>query len=189
MTEGNSEKLGNIFNFKGGNNGLTEDFIYRNQPKSLDESIKIYSSATIESNLMGYISKDARPNNKKLRIFNGPSILTARNGYAGTMTLIQKNLFTTNDHAYVLTPKKRWKARVNLRWFLYQYQNRFYNLVTSKSDNATFNKDYAQKIDVIIPDIDFQNKIAARLMALDELNEQLLILKEKAVQLIRRPLI
>ncbi len=112
---------------------------------------------------MGCISRNAKPNGKKLKIFRGPAILVARNGYAGSMTYIPSGEFTTNDHAYVLTPKKDWEDKINLKWFIHEYQDLFYNLVTSKSDNATFNKEYASRQIVKIPDIDFQNAFVKKI--------------------------
>ena len=163
-----------IFQFKGGNSGLTGDFIYNNQPNIENESIPIFSGATLKTNSMGCISKSALLKNKKMKIFNGSSILVARKGYnAGTITYIDNGEFTINDDAYVLVPKKEWKNKINLRWFLYQYQDLFYNIVSSKSDNATFNKTYAEKQKVIIPDKDFQDRIAEKLLKIEHLIEEL----------------
>jgi len=48
-----------------------------------------------------------------------------------------------------------------------QYQGLFYSLITSRSDNATFAKEYAVKQTVFIPDIEIQNNIANQLIKLD----------------------
>lgn len=160
--------LSEIFNFIGGNSGLTEELIYNNQPKTDDDRTPILSSATLEANLMGHISRESLLSNKMI-VFTGDCILVARNGYAGTMTYISDGEFTTNDHTYVLIPKKEWKDRINLRWFVYQYQDLFYSLITSKSDNATFNKEYAEKQKIMVPDKDaVQDIIAERLFMLDK---------------------
>ena len=173
LNDGENTTLNKCFNFNGGNSGLTEDFIYNNQPSTENEKIPILSSATLDSNLMGYLSRNAKPKNKKLKIFNGECILIARNGYAGTMTHLNNVEFTINDHAYVLTPKIEWKNKINLRWFVYQYQELFYNIISSKSDNATFNKTYAEKQTIIIPDKDFQDRVAEKLLKIDCLIEEL----------------
>lgn len=183
------ERISELFHIKGGNSGLTEKFIYCNSPKNVDEGIPILSSATIKANLMGYISRNAKPNGKKLKTFNGPCILIARNGYAGTMTYITEKEFTTNDHAYVLFPKKAWKDRINLKWFMYQYQELFYNVVTSKSDNATFGKEYAENQEVKLPNIDFQNDVGEKLLKLDETLEKLRRLEEQLEDLIEYEII
>jgi len=164
--------LADVFTFKGGNSDLTEDFVYCNQPTNKEESVQILSSATLEVNKMGFISKKAKPNGKKLKIFKGSAIHVTRNGYAGSMTYISSGEFTTNDHVYVLTPKKDWKDKVNMRWFIHEYQDLFFNLVTSKSDNATFNKEYARRKLVKIPDdIEFQNRFAKKIQAIESILE------------------
>lgn len=178
FTEGEPGVLGDVLDFKGGNSGLTEEFVYSNQPTNEAEKIPILSSATLTINLMGYVSRNARPEGKCLKVFKGPCILVARNGFAGTMRYVSGGEFTTNDHAYVLVPKKAWSDRINLRWFTYEYQEMFYNLVTSKSDNATFNKDYAEKQGIIVPAISVQNLIAQNLLLMDRLMENVGGLKE-----------
>jgi len=178
------EEIKKIFDIIGGNSGLTEEFIYYNQPNNEEEKIPILSSATLDNNLMGYVSRIAKINGKKLKIFKGLCILVARNGYAGTMTYIENERFTTNDHAYVLILKKEWKEKINLRWFVHQYQELFYNLVTSKSDNATFNKEYAEKQKVKIPDIKVQISIAEKLQKIDYLMKNFQFLKEKIENLV-----
>lgn len=95
------------------------------------------------------------------------------------MTYIAEGEFTTNDHAYVLTLKSKWKDKINLRWFVFQYQDLFYNLVTSKSDNATLNKEYAEKQRIIIHDKTIQDNIAEKLLKIDKLEETIAILKRQ----------
>ncbi|MCK9568480.1 restriction endonuclease subunit S [Candidatus Pacearchaeota archaeon] len=160
-------EFSSILDFSGGNSGLTEEFIYNNQPNDIGETIPILSSATQSTNSMGQISRYAKPKNKKLKIYKGPCVLVARNGYAGTMTYIPKGEFTINDHAYIITPKKDWVDKIDLRWFVYQYQELFYNLVTSKSDNATFNKEYAEKQKMIVPNTSQQSNQINKKIALE----------------------
>lgn len=174
IIEGKEVEISKIINFVGGNNELTEEFVYNNQPNNEEETIPILSGATLKSNFMGYISRQAHPNNNILKIFSAPSVLVTRNGvYAGTMIYLDKGDFTINDHAYILTLKNDWKEKINLRWFVYQYQELFYNIVSSKSDNATFNKTYAERQKIIIPDKDFQDGVAEKLLKTDHLIEEL----------------
>lgn len=183
--KGEISKLKDIFHFRGGNSGLTEKFIYSNQPSEDSDGIPIFSSATLKANMMGEISRTAKPGGRRLKLFKGPSILVARNGYAGIMTYIEEDEFTTNDHAYVLSPKKEWEDRINQRWFIHQYQGLFYTLVTSKSDNATFNKYYAEKQEVRIPDKEsFQDMVAGRLLRIDNIVTHLEGLKEQIEDLL-----
>lgn len=182
-------ELKKLFYISGGNSGLSEEFIYNNQPANSSESIPILSSATIEDKLMGYVSRYSMPDGNNLKIFNGPSILVTRNGYAGTMSYLSIDEFTTNDHAYVLTPKARWADKINLRWSINQYQELFYNLVTSKTDNATFNKNYAGKQKIKLPEIKIQNRIAKNLFIIDSNIDSLKKTKEKLEGLIEHEII
>jgi Type I restriction modification DNA specificity domain len=178
-----TDDVGTIFDIEGGNSGLTEEFIYLNQPTTDEDAILIHSAATVESNLMGPISRYAKPNGKQLKIFSGPAILVRRNGQAGSMTYIPTGEFTTTDHAYVLIPKEHFKDRVNLRWFTFQYQELFKNLVTSKSDNATFSKEYAEKQKVTLPTIEIQNRISGKLQKIDLMIKEMDDIKEKLSEL------
>ena len=164
-----SDIIGSIFDVKGGNSGLTEEFIYNNLSSEKSESVRVLSGATIEANMMGAVSKNGRPNGEELRIFKSPAVLVVRKGNAGQMTFVGYGAFTTNDDAYVMTLKPEWRHKVNARWFCYQYQELFRNLVTSKSDNATFNKDYAEKTKVELPSIEEQNRLAKKLLRMDKL--------------------
>ena len=166
-------KMKSFMNFAGGNSGLTEEFIYYNLPNNEEEKVEILTSATLERTAMGFISRNTKLNNKKLKIFEGPAILVTRNGYAGSMSYIPNMEFTTNDHAYVLTPTKEWKDKINLKWFICEYQSLFFNLVTSKSDNATFSKEYANRQIIKIPDIDFQNSFVRKIEYIEDIIKKL----------------
>jgi hypothetical protein len=179
-----SAVLGEVLRFRGGNPGLTEEFIYGNRPICESDTQPILSSATQEANQMGQVSRNAMPLGKSLRVFSGPCVLVARNGYAGTMRYIAHGEFTTNDHAYVLTPRKEWENKVNLRWFAHRYQSLFFSLVTSKSDNATFSKDYAKRQKVSFPDPKVQDRIAEKLLALDHAVEAVQGLRDDLHRLI-----
>lgn len=178
------DKVKAFVNFAGGNSGLTEEFIYYNLPQTEDDKLEILTSATLERTAMGFISINAKPNNKKIKIFEGPSILIARNGYAGTMTYIPKGKFTTNDHAYVLTPKRSWRDKINLEWFISEYQELFWRIVTSKSDNATFSKEYAERQIIQLPQIDEQNRIVGKLTPLKDLIKRLQAIENRIDELL-----
>ena len=100
------------------------------------------------------------------------------------MTYIKEGRFTTNDHAYVLIPKKNWINKINLRRFTFQFQGLFQNLATSKSDNATFTKDAAKKQKILVPPKEIQDKIAEKLHFIDDLLENLKIIKNKMIELL-----
>lgn len=173
------DSIKTFFRITGGNSGLTEEFIYNNFSLADDERIEILTSATLERTAMGSISMNATPNNKKLKIFECPNILVARNGYAGTMTHIARGRITTNDHAYVLTPRNTWKDKINLEWFINEYQELFLKIVTSKSDNATFSKEYTKRQIIQLPHIDDQNRIMEKLTPFNILIQKLLKIENK----------
>lgn len=183
--------IGNVFNIMGGNSSLTEKLVYVNKPTSIEMSVPILSSSTKESTRMGYIDKRAvLPNGNNIKIFEGPCILVARNGYAGNMTYIPpEKKFTINDHAYIFTLKEEWKNKVNLRWFTKAYQELFFNIVTSKSDNATFNKSYAEKQIVHIPDISEQNIVSEMIEFADKKLQMLKSIKCELENLIEYEII
>jgi restriction endonuclease S subunit len=172
------EYLGEIFLIKGGNSKLTKEFVYHNQPNSDDEKIMIHSGATLKTNSMGYISRDAKLSNKRIKIFKGPAIVVVRKGIAGHMSYISNGEFTINDDAYVLILRKKWQNRINLRWFVCQYQDLF-NVIASKSDNGTFNKGYAEEKKIKIPDIQLQNEISKELTNADNIMSSLEKLNNK----------
>lgn len=160
--------IGNIFNIKGGNCGLTEHFIYQNQPTNENEKIPFFTGS-IDYSEIKYVSKDSKIGTSLLKIFKSPSIIVVRKGLAGRMKLITKDSYTINDDAYVFELKESWKDKINLRWFMYQYKELFSNLVTSKSDNATFNKEYAERQNIGIVKKEMQDQIAEKLIKIDKL--------------------
>lgn len=169
-----SEKLGDMFSLEGGNSGLTEDFVYHNQPNTDEEKIKILSSATVDQKQMGYLSKHSKINNTPIKIFSGETILIARNGtYAGIMNYFENDSYTTNDHTYVMRVLPDWKGKLDLRFIAFYLQPLFFNIVTSKSDNATFNKEYAERQVIKVPDYKYQKKIGNLLRKLDEAKNEI----------------
>jgi hypothetical protein len=160
------QTLYKVFDIVGGNNGLTDEFIYNNQPINEVERIPIFSGATLEENFMGYVSKSAKLNDNDLRIFEGPAILVSRKGCAGQMSYMPKGQFTINDDAYVMNLKQEYVHKVDLKWFVNCYQTLFSNIVTSKSGNATFNKEYAERQLIQIPKRDDQAIVIRKIQQL-----------------------
>jgi hypothetical protein len=74
------EPIDELFHLIGGNSGLTEEFAYYNSPSLGEKGIPILSGATVKDNLLGYVSRNAKPSGKKLKIFFGPAILIVRKG-------------------------------------------------------------------------------------------------------------
>ncbi len=177
-------KMDIFVSFIGGNSGLTEEFIYHNLPETKKDSVKILTSSTQERTSMGWISRNSKPKGKSIKIFRAPNILIARNGYAGTMTYCPVGEYTTNDHAYVLIPKQEWRKKINLEWFIYEYQELFFRIVTSNSDNATFNKEYAGRQIIRIPHTNLQNEVVEKLNKVKETTWKLKTLQNKVENLL-----
>ncbi|MFH0914516.1 MAG: restriction endonuclease subunit S, partial [Chloroflexota bacterium] len=170
-----SGNIVDIFDVHGGNSGLTEELIYHNQPLTPQDSVVVLSGATQAGNKMGEIARNTvLSSGKKLKTMNKESILLTRNGfYAGTMTYVNGIEFATNDHAYVLTPKPSWAKRINLQWFTHQYAGTVRGCVSSRSDNATFNKEWLAKLPVRVPDRLVQDALAQKFSALQTITENL----------------
>lgn len=88
-----------------------------------------------------------------------------------------------------MTLREEWKNKVNLRWFVLQYQELLKNLVTSKSDNATFSKEYADKQKITVPHIALQEQISNILEKVGGTIMKLEELKENAIKLTQSRLI
>ena len=77
-----------------------------------------------------------------------------------------------NDHAYFLEARKEWEKQLNLQWFVHQCQPMFWQTVSSRSDNATFNKAWLSKMTVDLPPKPTQDAIANRVTRLRHLIER-----------------
>jgi len=183
------DELKTFVKFAGGTSGLIEEFIYENIPVSDEDKIRILTGSTLERTAMGYISANAKLKGKKPRVFQPPSVLVTRKGNAGKMTYIGGDLFAINDDVYVLEPKMAWKDKINLEWFIYEYQELFFRIVTSKSDNATFNKEYAERQIIRVLQIDYQNEMVKKLTQVREMTKKLRALQSRVENLLEYAII
>ena len=165
--EGEKYLISDLFEIYGGQSNLTEEVIYNNSPKSEEDSIKVYSGATEDNKLFGYVSSNTKIKNKQLKIFKGPCILIVRNGNAGKMEFIDEEVFTINDHVYVMYPKKDMVDKIDLRWFINAYQELFFN-ISSKSDNGTFSKNIVLNQNVEIYPINIQKLFSSEIEKISE---------------------
>lgn len=171
--------VGTAFNFFGGNSGLIEELIYNHQATADEAAVKVLSGATTDTNALGSISADVVIGKKKLKTFEGPGIVVIRKGLAGKMKYFASGKFTINDDAYVMKVRPEWQSKVNPVWFMHQYQSLFFNIVTSKSDNGTFSKEYASQQLIVVPSIGYQNRIAQRYMLLERVASRVDALNKK----------
>jgi len=173
--------ISKVFDIRGGNSGLTAEVIYNNPPVKGDDPLPVVTGATLEENLMGKVSSTLKlPNGKKPKTFDGECILLTRNGfYAGTMFHHLSGKFVPNDHVYILTPRPVWLGRVNMKWFIHQYSRLVRATVTSRSDNATFNKGWLDRLTVDIPEIGCQDIAANRIGYLEATSKYIHVLEQK----------
>lgn len=156
------KEVGKLFDIKGGNSGLTEEFIYNNQPINEEDAIVVYSSSTDETTNMGAISRNSKLKGENVKCFKGPAVIIARNGQAGKVMFIEKDIFTINDHAYVLTVKPAYKKVIDLEWFADVAEKYTRNCVTSKDANGTLSKEVFLKEEIDIPKYIVQKKIVRK---------------------------
>ncbi len=156
------KEAGKLFDIKGGNSGLTEEFIYNNQPINEDDAIIVYSSSTDETTNMGVVSRKSKIKGENIKCFKGPAALITRNGQAGKVMFIEKGVFTINDHAYVLTVKPTYKKTIDLEWFVDVAEKYTKNCVTSKDANGTFSKEVFLKEEIDVPEYSSQKIIVKK---------------------------
>lgn len=162
-------KIKEFFIISGGNSGLTEEFIYYNQPKSEKDAVKVYSGSTISSYNLKSVSKNSfivkNGVKKPLKRFNGQGIVIVRKGRAGFLTLVHENDYTINDDAYILNVKKKYTNDINLLFILHHIKGVAKECVSSsgKGKNATFNKTLFEESYINIPKIEEQCEIAKEL--------------------------
>ncbi len=133
-----NEKISNLIDSMGGNQGLTEEFIYQNL-QNKNEQYMVLSSAIDDKTMMGLIPM-CRLNGNNIKVFKDKEgLLVTRNGKAGQTKFLPKGNYTINDHGYILYKKNNCKYDINLQWLAIQYKKEFLSY-TSNSDNGTWNK-------------------------------------------------
>lgn len=112
-----------------------------------------------------------------------------KDGSAGLLTYKDTNeVFTINHHACVLKLKEEWKEKLHLRWFAHQYQNRFFEVVTSKSDNGVFSTEWFERLKFEVPLYDEQMRIWGKLERVIKLKEQARILEKETNEILSQSL-
>ncbi len=88
-----------------------------------------------------------RKNNRGV-IIDKPCVTWSKDGNAGKL-FYRDYRFYPNDHCGVLLPKKR---GINLKWFMYAYQQSTYPYVTAKKSQGMLYEEQMENIDIILPD-------------------------------------
>ena len=177
-----------IFDYIGGNSGLTEEEIYQ-KIMVKDKKYEVLSSSTKERTRLGKIAK-CYINGKELKVFeNQEGILVARNGEAGTIAYLEKGEYTINDHAYILKLKQGLKYDISLKWICIQYQKLFLEF-SSSSDNGTWNMtgffDHAR---LDIPDKKEQDLLIAKFEVLYRYEKTLNVVIKKIDKMLNKDIV
>ncbi len=151
------------------NSGITEEFIYLNENPD-KKQIPIYTSSY---KILGYLPEGVKRDNKPLNINSGESIVVFRKGKAGTMFLVNDTEYIACENAIPFQISEEYKDRVLLKWFYYTYRSIFLNMVTSKSDNATFNLEFLSRLKIDIPKIEIQKRIIEKYEMLEGLESDI----------------
>lgn len=153
------DKIKKYIKISGGNNGLTEEFIYNNQEFDNKNAIKVYSGATQKNNMMKSINPNVEINGKKIKVFTNEGILIARKGKAGALTYINDAQYTLNDDAYIMQVKDEYKNNISIKYLMFALKKEIDSCITSNNGgNRTFNKTLFEETVVEFPDISIQNK-------------------------------
>lgn len=179
-------ELDTFIQFNSGNSGLTQEFIYENLPMGTDEKIIVLSASKYYKKIMGYIKRDVSIGNRKLKTYNGETILVVRKGLAGKMHYYKELEYTINEDAYVITVRDKYKDKINLQWFAYFFQKLFFNITTAREGNGTFSKEYAKQQYVEIPELNVQREELKLYSALEQDREKIDTVLEQTDKCLKR---
>ena len=142
------ECVNKIFDCLGGNQDITEYFIY-GHIQNKGREYKVLSSAIKNNQFMGKM-RLTKAEEKKMKTFsNKYGIHITRLGKAGHMTLLQKDDYVTTDKAYIIFLLDEFKKSFNInnendeiefyKWFIITNKKLVEYFKTS-SDNGSWNK-------------------------------------------------
>lgn len=167
-----------IFDLISGNSGLTEEYVYtsiQNEDRPITFLGGSLNEEVIKIPLMNHPRKDGKIN----YLNNQEGILIVRKGKAGAIRYLPKGKFATNDDAYLLTLKKEFQDRIELKWITYEHKDLFLKY-SSSSDNGTWNKGrFFNEAKIKIIPLIYQKKIIAYYDRLNELKRYLLNILER----------
>ena len=144
VSKGEEVKINHIFNVTSGIR-ITENQVYEhagNLPCITSQTTKEGITWRADENWLKSFIK-----NKKSVIIDSPCITWAKDGNAGRL-FYRDYKFYPNDHCGVLLPKNN---KINLKWFMYTYQQFIYPHVTSKKSQGMLYEEQMANIDIIFP--------------------------------------
>ena len=100
---------------------------------------------------------------------------------------LQTNLFDANNTA-VLIPKKAYRKKIDLEWFIYKLRPIFLNVQTNKSGVSYLNKDIVKNIEIFLPSLKTQIKEREYLSKLESFKSDLTLVRNKIILLEQKQL-
>jgi hypothetical protein len=136
--------LRELFIVDKGDQGLTEEFIYR----SFDPSgIKVYGGGASEPKFT--IARDAvTKSGEQITVFKGPKIVISMDGTSGSMRVVEDEEFCLNHHGAVLSPRD---PDFDLHWFVQQAESGLRSLASNQESAATLTKPRLESFELPVP--------------------------------------
>jgi hypothetical protein len=144
-----------FFDILPNNTGLTEEYLYAHQPVGTN-TIPIYAT---NSEPIGYLDDDSEAA-RKFTCIEGPVIVVARKGYAGRMFVVKDERIIIHEDAYAIVPKENFGNGIDMYWFAGHYSEEFQANRTSFWGIGDFPRQRLNKMEVVIPAIAFQGRVA-----------------------------
>jgi hypothetical protein len=137
-------KLEDLFLISKGDQGLTEEYIY----KAFDvDGIKVYGGGASEPRFTVHRTAVTK-RGSDITIFNGPAIVISMDGTSGAMRVVTDAEFCLNHHGCVLKPNH---ASLNLYWFIQEAEARLRSLASNQEGSATLTLDNLKGYVVRVP--------------------------------------
>ena len=167
-------KVSDIFKVKTGKRIIEED-IYNHKGK-----FPCITAQTQNNGITWYGDEEWLQANYKESIIYDECITWSKDG-AKAGTLFYRNYpFYPNDHCGVLIPKKEYKDKINLKWFVYTQQEYIKGCVTQQNSQGMLYNGEMSELEIQIPltdkgeiDIDYQNRIVEQYEKLQDIKKDL----------------
>ena len=154
-----------LFNILPKNSGITEKFIYDNYNLS-KEQLPVFNGS---DEIWGFLPRNIKLKNKPIKICKGNIIIIVRKGYAGKIFIQNKyNECIIAEDAIPVIFKKKYSSKIDVNWFIREYQLFFIKNSTGKFSSATFSQEILKKMKFKIPSKSFQKKCSDYYLKLDK---------------------
>jgi restriction endonuclease S subunit len=175
--------ISEVLDFHSGTPGLTSEEIYRRVLLEGPRYEVLSAATTIEARL-GTIPKCQLEGKPLKTVDDKEGILISRIGAnAGTITYIPKGSYALNDDAYFLTLKEPQKFDVNIRWFVWRYQQEFFEYTTISDYHAWNKTRFLAEMQIDIPLRTIQDEIVNRYAQLESLHKKIRAMQSKMLRI------